>query len=181
VEGELIQERVVLSPLRYPGGKRRLTPYLAAALKANDLEPDLFVEPFAGGASVALELLATGRVKRIGLAERDPYLAAFWSTVFFDSDWLCRKIDEIDVSLATWERLKSGTFTSRRNAVVKTSRQRDCRQERLIPIGYRTARLALRPPVDSDKAARPRGRAVENAHLRTYDPISKTYLREGFS
>jgi DNA adenine methylase len=118
VEGKVVQERVVLSPLRYPGGKRRLTPYLAATLKANDLEPDLFVEPFAGGASVALELLATGRVMRIGLAERDPYLAAFWSTVFFDSDWLCKKIDEIDVSLATWERLKRGTFTSRRNRAL---------------------------------------------------------------
>jgi DNA adenine methylase len=115
MQGEAVQERVVLSPLRYPGGKRRLTPYLAAALAANDLEPDLFVEPFAGGASVALELLATRKVKRIGLAERDPYLAAFWSTVFFDSDWLCKRIDEIDVSLATWERLKRGTFTSRRN------------------------------------------------------------------
>jgi DNA adenine methylase len=118
VEEEIVQERVVLSPLRYPGGKRRLMPYVAAALKANDLEPDLFVEPFAGGASVALELLATGKVKRIGLAERDPYLSAFWSTVFFDSDWLCRKIDEIDVSLATWERLKQGTFTSRRNQAL---------------------------------------------------------------
>jgi DNA adenine methylase len=118
VNEEVVQERVVLSPLRYPGGKRRLMPYLAAALKVNDLDPDLFVEPFAGGASVALELLATGKVRRIGLAERDPYLAAFWSTVFFDSDWLCRKIDEIDVSLAMWKRLKRGRFTSRRNRAL---------------------------------------------------------------
>lgn len=118
MEKQVVQERVVLSPLRYPGGKRRLTPYVAAALKANELEPDLFVEPFAGGASVALELLATGKVRRIGLAERDPYLAAFWSTVFFDSDWLCRKIDDLDVSLATWERFKRGAFTSRRNRAL---------------------------------------------------------------
>jgi DNA adenine methylase len=118
MEHEVIQERVVLSPLRYPGGKRRLMPYLAAALEANDLEPDLFVEPFAGGAGVALELLATQRVKRIGLGERDPYLAAFWSTVFFDNDWLCNKIDEIDVSLATWERLKRGRFRSLRNRAL---------------------------------------------------------------
>lgn len=114
MDAGVVNERVVLSPLRYPGGKRRLTPYLAAALKANDLEPDLFVEPFAGGASVALELLATGRVKRIGLAERDPYLAAFWNTVFFDSDWLCQQIDEVEVSLAMWERLKRGRFRARR-------------------------------------------------------------------
>jgi DNA adenine methylase len=115
---EEIEERVVLSPLRYPGGKRRLMPYIAAALEANNLEPDLFVEPFAGGASVALELLATGRVKRIGLGERDPYLAAFWSTVFFDSDWLCRQIDGLDVSLATWERVKEQRLRSRRSRAL---------------------------------------------------------------
>jgi DNA adenine methylase len=118
VSEDVVQERVVLSPLRYPGGKRRLMPYLAAALKVNDLEPDLFVEPFAGGASVALELLATGKVKRIGLAERDPYLAAFWATVFFDSDWLCAKIDEVEVSLAVWERMKQGRFRTRRNQAL---------------------------------------------------------------
>ncbi len=114
----MIPERVVLSPLRYPGGKRRLMPYIAAALEANDLMPDLFVEPFAGGASVALELLATGRVKRIGLGERDPYLAAFWSSVFSDSEWLCQTIDEIEVSLATWERLKEQRPRSRRDRAL---------------------------------------------------------------
>jgi DNA adenine methylase len=114
VNRDVVQERVVWSPLRYPGGKRRLTPYVAAALEANELEPDLFVEPFAGGASVALELLATGKVRRIALAERDPYLAAFWSTVFFDSDWLCSKIDDIEISLETWEKLRLGRSTARR-------------------------------------------------------------------
>jgi DNA adenine methylase len=118
MDEHVVDERVVLSPLRYPGGKRRLTPYLAAALKVNDLEPDLLVEPFAGGASVALELLATGKVRRIGLAERDPYLAAFWSTVFFDSEWLCRRIDDLEVSLATWERMKRGRFASRRSRAL---------------------------------------------------------------
>ena len=52
-----LRRRTVLSPLRYPGGKRRLAPYVAAALAENELRPNLFVEPYAGGASVALELL----------------------------------------------------------------------------------------------------------------------------
>jgi DNA adenine methylase len=114
----VVQERVVLSPLRYPGGKRRLMPYVAAALDANGLEPDLFVEPFAGGASVALELLATGRVKSIALAERDPYIASFWKTVFFDSEWLCEQVGNIDVSLPTWERMKRTRFRTVRNQAL---------------------------------------------------------------
>jgi len=77
---ELQGRRTVHSPLRYPGGKRRLVPYVAAALEANGLKPDLFVEPFAGGASVALELAASGAVEKIGIADVDPYIAAFWKT-----------------------------------------------------------------------------------------------------
>lgn len=118
VTEEVIQERVVLSPLRYPGGKRRLMPYIEAALTANGLRPGLFVEPFAGGASVALELLATGKVEKIGLGERDPYLAAFWQTVFFDSDWLCKEVGAAEVSLAVWERMKRTDFRSRRNRAL---------------------------------------------------------------
>lgn len=117
-EVEAIRGRVVLSPLRYPGGKRRLVPYVAAALEVNELEPELFVEPFAGGASVALELLATGQVKSIGLAERDPYVAAFWNTVFFDSDWLCRQVETLDVSLTSWERIKKGRYTTTRSRAL---------------------------------------------------------------
>jgi D12 class N6 adenine-specific DNA methyltransferase len=50
---ELLRRRTVHSPLRYPGGKRRLVPYVAALLQANALQPGVLVEPFAGGASVA--------------------------------------------------------------------------------------------------------------------------------
>jgi DNA adenine methylase len=106
--------RQVLSPLRYPGGKRRLVPYLAALLRENELQPGLFVEPFAGGASVALELAALGIVKRIALADLDPWVASFWNTVFYDCDWLCRRIETIDVTLATWDRLKHTKAQSQR-------------------------------------------------------------------
>lgn len=64
-----LRRRTVLSPLRYPGGKRRLAPYVAAALVENDLRPGLFVEPYAGGASVALELLHFDLVDRVVLGD----------------------------------------------------------------------------------------------------------------
>jgi DNA adenine methylase len=108
------QRRAVISPLRYPGGKRRLVPYIAAALRANDLRPDLFVEPYAGGASVALELAATGVVRQIGIADVDPWIASFWETVFEDCDWLCRRVESITVDIATWDRLKRIRAKSRR-------------------------------------------------------------------
>jgi DNA adenine methylase len=114
----LLRHRTVLSPLRYPGGKRRLVPYVAAALVANRQRPGLFVEPFAGGASVSLELLHADLVDRIGLADSDPMLAAFWETVFEDADWLCRQIETIPVDLDAWRGFKRGRFRARRSLAL---------------------------------------------------------------
>lgn len=114
----LPRRRTVLSPLRYPGGKRRLVPYVAATLTANDLRPGLFVEPFAGGASVSLELMHGGLVDRIGIADSDPMVAAFWATVFEDTDWLCRKIENIEIDLDAWRKHKTARYTARRSLAI---------------------------------------------------------------
>ncbi len=46
-----------ISPLRYPGGKRKLAPFIADLIAKSNVRPELFVEPFAGGASVSVSLL----------------------------------------------------------------------------------------------------------------------------
>jgi DNA adenine methylase len=114
----LLRHRTVLSPLRYPGGKRRLVPYVAAALLENDLKPDLFVEPFAGGASVSLELLHAGLVERIAIGDSDPMVAAFWQTVFDDHEWLCRQVESIEITLTEWRRLKAARLRARRSLAL---------------------------------------------------------------
>jgi DNA adenine methylase len=110
----LLRRRTVLSPLRYPGGKRRLVPFVAAALQINQLKTDLFVEPFAGGASVALELAHTEAVNRIGLADSDPWVASFWQTVFWDCDWLVEQVNMATVTLEAWQALKDDPPVGRR-------------------------------------------------------------------
>jgi DNA adenine methylase len=114
----LLGHRALLSPLRYPGGKRRLVPYVASALIANDLRPGLFVEPYAGGASVSLELLHAKLVDRIGISDSDPMVAAFWETVFEDADWLCKQIETIPIDLQNWCRMKRGRYTARRSLAL---------------------------------------------------------------
>lgn len=69
------REASILSPLRYPGSKRRLAGYIAALLRENGMRPVLLVEPFAGGASVSLQLLNDGIVDGIALGESDSYQA----------------------------------------------------------------------------------------------------------
>lgn len=95
-----------LSPLRYPGSKRRLVSQIEKIIQANGIRPRLFVEPFAGGASVAIQLLQNGTVEKIGLVDLDPLVASFWQTVFFDSKWLVKQVRTIDVTLEQWRKFK---------------------------------------------------------------------------
>lgn len=97
----------ILSPLRYPGGKRRLVGYLKEALRLSGVRPTLFVEPFAGGASVALQLLNDGVVERVGLGEKDPLVAAFWRTVFTDPERLIREMHRAELTVEAWERFRA--------------------------------------------------------------------------
>lgn len=64
---------LTISPLRYPGAKGKLAPYVAEALRLSRLRPKLFVEPFAGGASVSLHVLQAGLAEKIGLGERSAF------------------------------------------------------------------------------------------------------------
>jgi DNA adenine methylase len=107
-----------ISPLRYPGAKRRLVGYVADTLAAHALSPGLFVELFAGGASVAIQLLSDEVVERIGLVDRDPRIAAFWATVFNDSAWLLDQIDVAPLDLHEWRRHRAVTNGSRRELAL---------------------------------------------------------------
>ena len=108
----------IVSPLRYPGGKRRLAGYIAATIRLNGLRPKLFVEPFAGGASVALQLLNDGLVERIALGEKDPLLAGFWKTVFTDHEWLIEKLRDTEPTLDNWDRFKFGKHQTERQRAL---------------------------------------------------------------
>lgn len=97
-----------VTPLRYPGGKRKLAPVIAAMIDDADLDVDLFVEPFAGGAAVSISLLEAGYVRRIGLADLDPLVASFWMIVFSQhARELAERVLAADVTLEEWRRQKA--------------------------------------------------------------------------
>ena len=45
------------TPLRYPGGKAKLAPFVKSLLAENALDDGVYIEPFAGGAGIAMQLL----------------------------------------------------------------------------------------------------------------------------
>ncbi len=108
----------IISPLRYPGSKRRLACYIEKGLRLNSLMPKLYIEPFVGGASVALHLMEQNLVDKVILVDKDPLITGFWNTVFFDTEWLIDQIWNIDVSLESWHRYKNLIpITTRDNAI----------------------------------------------------------------
>lgn len=93
-----------LSPLRYPGGKARLGPYLAQLVRAQYPAPVAYAEPFAGGAGAALRLLADDTVECIHINDLDAGIAAFWRAILADPDEFCRRIRTAKVSVPAWRR-----------------------------------------------------------------------------
>ncbi len=95
------------SPLRYPGGKRKLANFFKLLFRANDLMDGDYVEPYAGGAAVALALLFENYAARIHINDLDRGVYAFWRAVLCDTDALCRRIAEVPVDMETWERQRA--------------------------------------------------------------------------
>ena len=92
-----------VSPLRYPGGKARLAPYVSTLLAWQEPQPSIYAEPFAGGAGVALRLLIDGDVKAIHINDLDPGVAAFWRCVFGAPREFARLIEAAPVTVDAWE------------------------------------------------------------------------------
>lgn len=91
------------SPLRYPGGKGKLSKYMAAIVRANGLSDGKYIEPYAGGAGIACELLITGVVRRVLINDISPHVFAFWSSALSHTDELCRRIRDIPLTVEEWD------------------------------------------------------------------------------
>jgi len=96
-----------VSPLRYPGGKRRLAPFVAGLLDRSGARGGLLAEPFAGGAAVSLSILEAGLVEEIALGDADPMVSAFWTAVFSPmAPHLAEMAAGAELTLAEWKRQK---------------------------------------------------------------------------
>ena len=95
----------IYSPLRYPGGKNKLSAFIAKICEDNDINGH-YVEPYCGGAAVALFLLFEGYVKKIIINDKDRSIYALWHSIINQPKAICQLIDNTEVSLNNWHRLK---------------------------------------------------------------------------
>ena len=95
------------TPLRYPGGKRRLAPLVIRLLDENRLRDVHYAEPYAGGASIALALLFGEYAATIHINDLSRPIYAFWHTVLNDTRELCKRISRVSVTMAEWQRQRA--------------------------------------------------------------------------
>lgn len=91
-----------VSPLRYPGGKLKVVDYVKRLYEINDLVGGTYVEPYAGGASVALSLLFSNYAQTIRINDIDRSIYAFWHSVLNETDTLCQLIKDTEVNMDEW-------------------------------------------------------------------------------
>ncbi|MDC1522920.1 DNA adenine methylase [Flavobacteriaceae bacterium] len=111
------------SPLRYPGGKNKLSAFIAKICIDNKISGH-YVEPYCGGAAVALFLLMEGFVKKITINDKDRSIYAFWFSVINHTEDLCNLIKNAELSITKWRRQKQI--------------QSDKRNTNLLELGFST-------------------------------------------
>lgn len=94
--------RSFATPLRYPGGKGKFSKFVKAVFESNNLLDGHYIEPYAGGAGVALELLFQGYASFIHINDMDRAIYSFWDAAVNHTDELCERIFDVQVDMENW-------------------------------------------------------------------------------
>lgn len=94
------------SPLRYPGGKSRIAPFVKLIIQRLAQPSITYVEPFAGGAGVALSLLLDGLVKQIIINDYDKAIYSFWRVLKEDPLALIELVQNTPITIDEWHKQK---------------------------------------------------------------------------
>lgn len=92
------------SPLRYPGGKALMTRFFIDLFRANDMQHITYVEPYAGGAGAALNLLMQNAVDNVIINDANIGIYSFWNFLLNDSARFLQVIKDIPVTIDEWRR-----------------------------------------------------------------------------
>lgn len=94
------------SPLRYPGGKSKIAPFVSLLIEKCNLNECTYVEPFAGGAGVALTLLFEGTVTDIVINDYDKAIYSMWKAILTETDAFINLVRTTPLTVDEWKRQK---------------------------------------------------------------------------
>ena len=106
------------SPLRYPGGKTKLEPLMETTIKKIGLVKGTYIEPFAGGAGIAIELLEKNIVNQIVINDLDKGIYSFWRAILTETDRFIENIRRVPLTITEWKKQREICLN---NALFKIS------------------------------------------------------------
>ena len=95
------------SPLRYPGGKSQFFDKVDRIILKNNLFGCTYLEPFAGGAGVALRLLIEEKVNQIYINDNDYCIYAFWYSILKKTSQFLELIKKTEININEWNKQKN--------------------------------------------------------------------------
>jgi DNA adenine methylase len=97
--------RRYVSPLRYPGGKAAMAPWLSDLFGEQHglMDVEVWLEPFAGGAGAALTLLDRDVIGEAWIVDANPAIAAFWLSVSGDAETLAARVERTRPTMALYD------------------------------------------------------------------------------
>lgn len=93
---------ITYTPLRFPGGKSKIYPFMISLIEANELRVCTYAEAFCGGAGLAMKLLLQGDVSKVVLNDFDPAIYSIWDAVVNHPDELCEFINTVPLDMDQW-------------------------------------------------------------------------------
>lgn len=99
------------SPLRYPGGKGKLAEFMKYMIDQLGHSGGTYIEPFAGGAGIAIELLLRGVVSRIVINDYDKGIWSFWKAVLTETDRFIAELAVVPLTMEEWYRQRNICLT----------------------------------------------------------------------
>jgi DNA adenine methylase len=95
------------SPLRYPGGKACIFPFMSKLFYENNLIGSSYAEPYAGGSGLALKLLFNEYVNEIYINDLDKSIYLFWKSIIENNLIFCDWVEDVKISVDNWLYYKS--------------------------------------------------------------------------
>lgn len=90
------------SPLRYPGGKGKLASFMEYMVDQLGHRGGTYIEPFAGGAGIAIELLQNKVVSNIVINDYDKGIWSFWKAILTETNRFVEAVRTVPLTIEEW-------------------------------------------------------------------------------